>query len=93
MEVERRSVLQRVIRTLRSEASRLGVTEACVVGSLAREGEWVEGSDVDVAISGGDPLEVMKVIEEATDRTVDVIDLARHPEPGMCRRRGMQVVG
>jgi predicted nucleotidyltransferase len=58
LEAERKTLLEKVIRALRSEAAHLGVTEAYVVGSLAKEGEWTERSDVDVAISGGEPLEV-----------------------------------
>jgi predicted nucleotidyltransferase len=93
LEAERRSLLEKVSHMLRSEATRLGVAEAYIVGSLTREGEWTDASDVDVAISGGNPLEVMKAVEEAAERTVDVVDLERHPAPGMFRRRGMKVVG
>jgi predicted nucleotidyltransferase len=81
LEAERRAVLESVIAVLVSEARSLGVREAYVVGSLAKEGEWAEGSDVDVAVAGGDPLEVMRVVEQAAGRAVDVIDLERHPEP------------
>lgn len=93
LEVERRETLERVVAALESQGSRMGLREAYVVGSLAREGEWVEDSDVDVAISGGDPLEVMRLVEEAAGRAVDVIDLERHPAPGMFRRRGRKVLG
>lgn len=86
-------MLEKVIVALRSEAPRLGLTEAYVVGSLAKEGEWTDGSDVDVAIAGGDPLAVMMAVEEAAERTVDVIDLERHPAPDLFRRTGMKVVG
>lgn len=93
LEEDRRAVLDRVIRCLESEGPRLGVREAYVVGTLVREGTWTESSDVDVAISGGDPLGVMRLIEEASGRTVDVIDLEGHPQPGMFRRRGRKVLG
>ena len=93
LEAERASVLEAVVHALRSEGLRLGLTEAWVVGSLARSGEWTESSDVDVAVSGADPLEIMKLLEGVAGRTVDVVDLGRHPEPDMFRRRGERVVG
>lgn len=93
METERRAILEAVIRILRAETSRLGITEAYLVGSLTKEGEWAEKSDVDVAIWGGDPLYVMTMIEAAVGREVDVIDLRAHPAPGMFRRRGVKVIG
>jgi predicted nucleotidyltransferase len=93
LEAARRATLERVSRTLRAAAPLLGIREAFLVGSLIAEGEWTEGSDVDVAISGGDVLEVMKVVEDAADCPVDVIDLDRHPMPALFRRRGRKVVG
>jgi len=93
MEARRRVVLERVVATLESEGPRLGVSEAYLVGSVISEGEWAEDSDVDVAISGGDPIRVMRIVEEAAGSAVDVIDLERHPTPEMFRRRGRKVVG
>jgi predicted nucleotidyltransferase len=93
LEAERRSLFERVSLALASEGPALGLREAFIVGSLAQEGAWTATSDVDVAIAGGDPLEVMRVIEDAAGRAVDVIDLDRHPEPGMFRRRGTKVLG
>jgi predicted nucleotidyltransferase len=93
LESERTAVLQRVVRWLESEGPALGVKEAYVVGTLARPHAWTEASDVDVAISGGDSLEVMRRLEEASGRSVDVIELDGHPEPGMFRRRGMKILG
>lgn len=93
LERERKRVLERVSATLRSEGPGLGLKEAWVVGSLTEEGQWVEDSDVDVAVVGGDPLEVMRLVEEVARRAVDVIDLERHPAPEMFRRRGRKVLG
>jgi predicted nucleotidyltransferase len=93
LEEERKGLLDIVTRVVGAELPRLGVMEAYLVGSLAREGEWVEDSDVDIAITGGDPLAVMQVLEQATERNVDVIDLEAHPEPDMFRRRGMRLLG
>ena len=93
LEAERRVILDRLLAALRAQAPRLGLREAFIVGSLVQQGAWTEDSDVDVAISGGDPLRVMRTLEEAVDRDVDVIDLDRHPEPGLFRRRGTKVIG
>jgi predicted nucleotidyltransferase len=93
LERERTAVLERVLGCLESEIAALGLKEAYVVGTLARPHAWTETSDVDVAISGGDPLEVMRRLEAVSGRAVDVIELDRHPEPGMFRRRGIKVLG
>jgi predicted nucleotidyltransferase len=93
LERERRAVLEDVIRALLSAGALLGIEEAYVVGSVASEGEWTDGSDVDVAIAGGDPLAVMRILEEATGRAVDVVDLTAHPAPSLFRRRGIKVLG
>jgi predicted nucleotidyltransferase len=93
LETERREILQKVVAALRSRAPHLGLREAYVVGSLAKEGEWTDGSDVDVAIAGGDPLAIMMFLEDATELPVDVIDLERHPTPDSFRRKGIKVVG
>jgi predicted nucleotidyltransferase len=93
LEAERRIILESVARTLRSAAPAMGIVEAFVVGSLITAAAWTEDSDVDVAISGGDVLEVMKVVEDSAGRPVDVIDLDRHPASDLIRRRGWRVVG
>ena len=93
LEIERKGILAKVISALRSGAPDLGVREAYVVGSLVHEGEWTDASDVDVAVSGADPLQIMLLVERASGRVVDVIDLDGHPEPGMLRRRGTKIVG
>ena len=92
-EQERRRILAVTIQALRDSAEKHALQEAYVVGSLTREGLWHARSDVDVAVSGGWVLEVMKDIEDATDRTVDVIDLDRHPDPDGFRRKGVKAHG
>ena len=93
LEAERRVLLERVFSVLVSKGPALGVREAFIVGSLAQQGAWTDVSDVDVAVAGGDPLQLMRIIEDAAGRAVDIIDLERHPEPGMFRRRGTRVIG
>lgn len=93
LERERVELFRRVSSALAAQAGALGVRRAYVVGSLTREHGWSDDSDVDVAIGGGDPLAVMRLVEEASGRAVDVIDLDRHPVPAPFRRNGVKVFG
>ena len=92
---EQAAVLSKVQSALFVLRERLGVRTAYVVGSLKSPERWHETSDVDVAVGGcsRDVLEVMKALEEATKRPVDVIDLDRHPFPEACVRAGIRVYG
>ena len=93
LERERAELLERVSAALRAKAGALGIRQAYVFGSLTRKHGWGDASDVDVAIHGGDPLAVMRMVEDASGRAVDVIDLDRHPVPELFRRNGVPVVG
>ena len=92
---EQAAVLSKVRSVLLGLRERLGVRTAYVVGSIRSPALWHEVSDVDVAVGGcsREVLEVMKALEEATGRTVDVIDLDRHPFPEACVRAGIQIYG
>lgn len=92
LERERAELLERVSAALRAQAGALGVRHAYVVGSLTRKHGWGDASDVDVAIHGGDLLAVMRLVEDASGRAVDVIDLDRHPVTELLRRNGVHVV-
>ena len=72
-----------------------GIEAAYIVGSLKTPGAWRSSSDVDVAVRGCSHalLEVMKALEEATDRQVDVIDLDRHPAAESFTEAGLEVYG
>jgi predicted nucleotidyltransferase len=92
---EQTALLPQVRSTLLGLRERLGVRTAHVIGSLRSPDLWHETSDVDVAVGGcsREVLEVMKALEEATGRPVDVIDLDRHPFPEACVRAGIKVYG
>ena len=92
---EQTAVLSKVRSALFGLRERLGVRTAYVGGSLRSPELWHERSDVDVAVGGcsREVLEVMKTLEEATGRTVDVIDLDRHPFPESCVRAAIKVFG
>ena len=93
LETERADLLERVSRIIREHAADLGIRAAYVVGSLARQHGWSAQSDVDLAISGGDVLAVMRLLEDISRRPADVIDLDRHPLPQIFTRTGILIVG
>ena len=78
---EQAELLDRVRRALLELREPLGIESAYVVGSLCSPDWWEEWSHVAVAVGGCSPsiLEVMKALEDATGRVVDVIDLDQHP--------------
>ena len=95
LEQERGVLLERVQEVLRGIRRRHGIEAAYFVGSLKTPGAWRSSSDVDVAVRGFSHavLEVMKVLEEATGRQVDVIDLDRHPAAESFTEAGLKVYG
>jgi predicted nucleotidyltransferase len=95
LEEEREALLKRVQEVLRRIRRQHGIEAAYIVGSLKTPGAWRSSSDVDVAVRGCSHalLEVMKALEEATDRQVDVIDLDRHPATESFTEGGLQVYG
>ena len=50
---------------------------------------------MDVAVGGcsGAVLEVMKALEDANGKVVNVIDLDYHPFPDSFRKRGLKIYG
>ena len=93
MAAEQAEILDRVRRTLLELRETLGFESAYVVGALRSPDSWKESSHVAVAVGGCSPstLEVMKALEEATGREVDVIDLDRHPSAESFVRSAVKV--
>jgi len=92
---EQAELLACVRRTLLELREPLGIEAAYIVGSLRSPDAWRESSDIDVAVAGGSPvvLELMKKLEDATGKEVDVIDLDRHASPQAFTRSGVKVYG
>ena len=92
---EQADLLKRVRQALLDLREPLGVRSAYIVGSVLSPQCWTESSDVDVAVGGCSHtvLDVMKALEDATGRTVDVIDVDRHPAPESFIRSGVRVYG
>lgn len=92
---EQAEKLPRVRQVLLELRERLGVQSAYIVGSVLSPEVWRESSHITVAVGGCSDavLEVMKALEDATGRTVGVIDLDRHPFPEACVRSGVNVHG
>ena len=87
--------MKRVRQALLDVRDPLGVRSAYILGSVLSPECWTESSDVDVAVGGCSHavLGVMKELEDATGKTVDVIDLDRHPAPESFIRCGVRVYG
>ena len=92
---EQADLLKRVRQALLDLREPLGVRSAYIVGSVLSPECWTESSDVDVAVGGCSHtvLDVMKALEDATGKTVDVIDVDRHPAPESFIRSGVRVYG
>ena len=92
---ERTKILRSAAATLKRIRRQYDIREAYVSGSLLVEHRWNQASDVDVAVGGcsGAVLGVMKALEDATGRVVDVIDLDTHPFPDTIKEKGWQVYG
>ena len=92
---ERVALIDQVASALRVCREKYGVREAFIVGSLLLSHRWDHKSDVDVAIGGASEriLDVMKVVEDAVERDVDVIDLDLHMSAGRFRQKGMKIYG
>lgn len=92
---ERTECLRSVMATLKRIRDEYDICEAYVTGSLLVAYRWNKASDVDVAVGGcsRSVLDVMKALEDATGRTVDVIDLEMHPYPDEVRNGGLKVYG
>ena len=92
---EQAELLQRVRQALLDLREPLGVRSAYIVGSVLSPECWTESSDVDVAVGGCSHmvLDFMKALEDATGKTVDVIDVDRHPAPESFIRSGVRVYG
>ena len=92
---EQAELFRRVRQALLDLREPLGVRGAYIVGSVLSPERWTESSDVDVAVGGCSHavLDVMKALEDATGKTVDVIDIDRHPAPESFLRSGVRVYG
>lgn len=92
---ERICLLNKVAETLKGIQQRYGIQEAYIVGSLVIAYRWHQFSDVDVAVSGCSArvLDIMKELEEATGKVVDIIDLDSHPFPDSFSRKGVKICG
>ena len=95
LEKERRRLIYVVAGTLREIREKYGIREAYITGSLLQSHRWYRLSDVDVIVSGCSRhvLSIMRDVEKATDKDVDVIDLDNHPSPDWAKKKGMMIYG
>lgn len=92
---EQAELLPRVRQALLQLREPLGVRSAYIVGPVLRPEFWSETSAIAVAVGGCSSavLEVMKAVEDATGRVVNVIDLDRHPFPESVVDSGVRAYG
>ena len=92
---EQAELLPRVRQALLELREPLGVRSAYIVGPVLRPEFWSETSAIAVAVAGCSSavLEVMKAVEDASGRVVNVIDLDRHPFPESVVDSGVRVYG
>ena len=92
---DRVDFLNRVTETLKAIRRKYGTQKAYIIGSLLIEYRWHRLSDIDIAVSGcpGQVLDIMKKLENATGKTVDVVDLDRHAFPDTFKRKGLKIYG
>lgn len=92
---EQAELLPRVRQALLELRETLGVRSAYIVGPVLRPEFWSETSAIAVAVEGcsSTVLDVMKAVEDATGRVVNVIDLDRHPFPESVVDSGVRVYG
>ena len=60
------------------------------MGSLLNPKKWSISSDIDIAVSGCSKhiLDIMSELEKQTNKEVDVIDMDRHFNPDLIRKKG-----
>lgn len=94
-EQERLDLIGVVSDTLKKSQSKYNIKSAYIVGSLAQPRMWDKFSDVDVAVSGCSEhiLSIMKELEDATGKQVDVIDLESSPLSDLLTQTGIKVYG
>ena len=92
---EQAELLPRVRQALQELREPLGVRSAYIVGPVLRPEFWSETSAIAVAVEGcsSGVLKVMKAVEDATGKVVNVIDLDRHPFPESVVDSGVRVYG
>ena len=95
LEEERQRLFDVVCHTLEAIRERYHIRVAYVTGSLLQPHRWTPISDVDVAVGGCSEhlLDIMRELEGATDRPVDVIDLETYPVRNLITRRGRKLYG
>jgi predicted nucleotidyltransferase len=95
LEQERLRLLGAVEKTLKGIRDKYNIQEAYIIGSLLQPLRWNALSDVDVAVSGCSQhfFSIMRDLEDATDKDVDVIELDRHPSADYFRKKGVKVYG
>jgi len=94
LEKERKELLDKVINLL-FLLKKYSIKEAYILGSLLNPKKWSILSDIDIAVSGCSKhiLDIMSELEKQTNKEVDVIDIDRHFNPDLIRKKGKKIYG
>jgi len=95
LEKERKELLDKVINLLFLLKKKYSIKEAYILGSLLNPKKWSILSDIDIAVSGCSKhiLDIMSELEKQTNKEVDVIDIDRHFNPDLIRKKGKKIYG
>jgi len=92
---EVRNLTEVVLKTLKKHREEYQIQAAYVIGSLLQPQQWSASSDIDVAVSGCSQHvpAIMKALQAATGKQIDVIELETHPSPESLTKGGLKVYG
>jgi len=65
------------------------------LGSLLNPKKWSISSDIDIAVSGYSKyiLDIISELEKQTNKEVDVIEIDRHFNPDLIRKKEKKIYG
>lgn len=94
MERKRLEILQALIEKLRDYFKDREVKRVYILGSILKEGEFYEFSDVDIAVEGlkEDYFRTSAEIEDIVDRNIDLIEIEKCKFLDSIERQGVRVI-
>ncbi len=93
-ETKRQEIIHLTILKLKDYFKDKEVKKVYIVGSLLREGEFYEFSDIDIAVEGlkEDYFRTCAEIEDIVDRNIDLIEIEKCKFFDSIERHGVRVV-
>jgi len=93
-EKKRQEILQALIKNLKDYFKDKKVKKVYILGSILREGEFYEFSDIDIAVGGLEEnyFRISAEIEDIVDRDIDLIELEKCRFSNNIERHGLRVI-